>query len=384
MKRYIGSLLLAAVLAATGLVAQCGVAAAKLRQYYVAVDEIDWNYMPAGKDETMAMAPMRYGKFFATRGPHLIGSVYRKAIYREYTNATFKHLKPRRADDAYLGILGPVIHAEVGDVIHVVFRNNGTHPYSMHPHGVFYEKASEGSPYDDGIPDAKKGGDSVAPGKTFTYVWQVPERAGPGPADPSSIAWFYHSHAEDRKDVNAGLVGAIVVTRKGMARADGTPRDVDREFVALYLAFDESQSWFLDENVKRFTTDPGHVNLAELVQMDPEHHFDFFIGQGIGAQNFRFTVNGYQFSNGPMMVMKKGEHGRWYLLNLGEGLNFHTPHWHGNTVTVNGRRTDVIALSPADMLTADMVPDNPGIWLFHCHVADHMDAGMVAKYEVLP
>jgi hephaestin len=53
-------------------------------------------------------------------------------------------------------------------------------------------------------------------------------------------------------------------------------------------------------------------------------------------------------------------------------------------VTVNGRRTDVIALSAADMLTADMVPDNPGIWLFHCHVSDHMDAGMVAKYQVLP
>src|SRR5579862_352857 len=382
MKTTVWKFVLAAVVAALAM--RCGGATAALRQYYVAADEIDWNYMPAGKDETMAMAPMRYAAFYAKSGPHLIGSVYRKAVYREYTDATFAHLKPRLPDEAYLGILGPILHAEVGDVIHVVFRNNGTHPYSMHPHGVFYEKASEGSPYDDDVPDAQKGGDSVAPGKTFTYVWQVPERAGPGPADPSSIAWFYHSHAEDRKDVNAGLVGAIVVARKGMARPDGTPKDVDREFVALYMAFDESQSWFLDDNVKRFTTDPAHVNLLELTPVDPDHHFDFFVGDGIGAQNFRFTINGYQFSNGPMMVMKKGERVRWYLLNLGEGLNFHTPHWHGNTVTVNGRRTDVIALSPADMLTADMVPDNPGIWLFHCHVADHMDAGMVAKYEVLP
>jgi FtsP/CotA-like multicopper oxidase with cupredoxin domain len=36
------------------------------------------------------------------------------------------------------------------------------------------------------------------------------------------------------------------------------------------------------------------------------------------------------------------------------------------------------------MTTADMVPDDAGVWLFHCHVADHMDAGMSAFYQVLP
>ena len=45
---------------------------------------------------------------------------------------------------------------------------------------------------------------------------------------------------------------------------------------------------------------------------------------------------------------------------LGEGFNFHTPHWHGNTVLVNGQRTDIIALSPAQMVTADMVPQRSG------------------------
>jgi FtsP/CotA-like multicopper oxidase with cupredoxin domain len=28
------------------------------------------------------------------------------------------------------------------------------------------------------------------------------------------------------------------------------------------------------------------------------------------------------------------------------------------------------------------VPDAPGIWLYHCHISDHMLAGMVARYEV--
>jgi len=38
----------------------------------------------------------------------------------------------------------------------------------------------------------------------------------------------------------------------------------------------------------------------------------------------------------------------------------------------------------AQMETADMVPDNPGIWMFHCHIDDHMDAGMVTLYKVEP
>jgi FtsP/CotA-like multicopper oxidase with cupredoxin domain len=27
---------------------------------------------------------------------------------------------------------------------------------------------------------------------------------------------------------------------------------------------------------------------------------------------------------------------------------------------------------------------NAGIWLFHCHVNDHIDAGMLERYQVLP
>ncbi len=49
----------------------------------------------------------------------------------------------------------------------------------------------------------------------------------------------------------------------------------------------------------------------------------------------------------------------------------------------NGQRTDVIALSPAQMAVADMVPDNVGMWMYHCHVDDHMEAGMMAMYQVL-
>jgi hypothetical protein len=391
MKNLLSQIALAVLAAVLCLVAASDSSSARhagqIRQYYIAADELDWDYMPSGTDMMMGMPGMPatgYAKFFLQRGPHMIGHIYHKAIYREYTDATFKHLKPRSADQAYLGMLGPIIRAEVGDTIQITFKNNGTHPYSMHPHGVLYEKASEGALYNDGVADGDKGGDVVAPGHTYNYVWQVPERAGPGPSDPSSVVWLYHSHVNERKDVNSGLVGAIIVTRRGMARPDGTPKDVQREFVNLYMVFDESQSWFIDYNIKKFTSDPTHVDQTQVIQKDFENHFDFFIGQGTAIQNFRLTINGYQYANMPMMTMNKGQHVRWYLITLGEAFNFHTPHWHGNTVLVNGQRTDVVAISPAQMTTADMVPDDPGIWLFHCHVSDHMDGGMVARYQVNP
>ena len=58
------------------------------------------------------------------------------------------------------------------------------------------------------------------------------------------------------------------------------------------------------------------------------------------------------------------------------------PRVIGNTLLVAGQRTDVLAITSAQMVVADMVPDAPGIWLYHCHISDHMLAGMVARYEV--
>src|ERR1051325_9476987 len=169
--------------------------------HYVAADEVDWNYAPSGIDKMMGMDFMGYAKVVTEHGPHRIGTVYRKAIYREYTDGSFSTLKPQPAGSEYLGMLGPILRGEVGDTIRVVFKNNATHPFSMHPHGVFYKKDSEGASYADGTSGADRADDGVPPGQTHLYTWEVPERAGPGPQEPSSLVWLYHSHAMDLKDV---------------------------------------------------------------------------------------------------------------------------------------------------------------------------------------
>ena len=377
-------------LAVAGLVVCCttlavvssAIAEGKTRTYYIAVDEVEWNYMPMGIDGMTGKPFDHMSMMWAEKGKNRIGTTYHKALYHEYTDETFKTLKPRSADWEHLGLLGPVIHAEVGDTIQVFFKNNGKQAYSLHPHGVFYEKSSEGSYYNEGANDPTHNG-VVDPGGTHTYIWKVPERAGPGPNDPSSVVWLYHSHNYEPRDTDAGLIGAIVITKQGMARPDGTPKDVDREFVTAYFLIDENNSWYLTKNILDYTSDPKSVNKLDAAPADAEGNFSV-IGSGFVPANIRVTINGYLFANMPMMTMRKGEHVRWYLISLGNGFNFHTPHWHGNVVTVNGSRTDVVLLSPAQMVTADMVPDNVGIWMFHCHVSEHMQAGMMAMYKVLP
>lgn len=349
-----------------------------VRTYYIAADEVTWDYAPTGIDQITGKPFGMMESPYVVTSAHRIGRHYRKAIYREYTDTSFSTLKQRSSDDRYLGLLGPIIHAQVGDTIKVVFKNNATRPYSIHPHGVLYKKDSEGVSF-----RATSLGGAVPPGKTYTYTWEVPERAGPGPSDPSSVVWFYHSHVDDERDTESGLIGALIVTARGMARPDGTPKDVDRELVTLFDIFNENQSWYLQHNIDAYAPLVKDKIKLETIPVDDQGAFTF-TGSGFVDTNFKPTINGYLYGNGPVMTMKKGERVRWYVLSFGNGFNFHTPHWHGNTVLADNQRTDVLSLAPAQMTTVDMVPDNPGTWLYHCHVSDHMHAGMSALYEVDP
>ena len=360
-----------ALLAAAGLVAvtrptRTSASAGQTRTYYLAADPVDWDYAPSGKNELGAHFDADAGTFL-DHGDTRIGHVDRKSAYREYTDATFKTPKPRPKDWEHLGLLGPPIHAEVGDTVRVVFKNNTPFPASVHPHGLLYDKASEGADYEDGTTGADKADDAVPEGGTHTYTWEVPERAGPGPHDESSVLWSYHSHTDEIADTNAGLIGPLIVTRKGMARPDGSPKDVARETVTLFNIYDENLSPWLDWNIEHHTGKPKDV------KKDDEEFKE---------SNLKHSINGYLFGNLPGLDFKRGEHVRWYVMAAGTETGLHTPHWHGNTVVSMGMRMDMLELLPMSMKTADMVPDAPGQWMYHCHVNDHIAGGMAALYRV--
>ena len=143
--------------------------------YYIAADEVTWDYAPSGMDKTTGEPLGEAQAFWVESGPHKIGKVYKKALYREYTDSTFSTLKPRPPEWEHLGILGPLMRGAVGDTFRVVFRNNVHFAASMHPHGVFYEKDSEGAPTADGTSDADRADDAVPQGGTHTYIWPIPE-----------------------------------------------------------------------------------------------------------------------------------------------------------------------------------------------------------------
>ncbi|MFZ1009621.1 MAG: multicopper oxidase domain-containing protein [Candidatus Sulfotelmatobacter sp.] len=299
---------------------------AATRHYYIAAEDVTWNYAPSGMD-LLTATPVRQ--------PWSLKLQWPKTRFIEYTDETFTTTKPQ---PDWLGILGPVIRAEVGDEIVVEFLNRGHVAHDMHPHGLRYDKNNEGSFY---IPVGR--GDRVAPGHRFTYHWFANATSGPGPGQPSSIVWWYHAHVDPALEINSGLLGPIIVTAKGKANPDGSPKDVDREFVASFMIFDQ------------------------------------MAGKPAGLF---YSINGFIFGNLPGLFMKQGDRVRWHLLGMGNEIDVHTPHWHGETVTDAGKNADVIELLPGSMKTVDMVADNPGTWMFHCHVEDHMEAGMMAVYTI--
>ena len=314
------------------------------REYYIAAEDVVWDYAPSGQSLVHCMdqeAPCDIPE------PWTNSHTFDKTRYIEYTDASFTIPKPQ---PEWLGVLGPIIRAEVGDQVIVHFCNrSNTGSYGMHPHGFRYSKDNEGAHYSGSNSGQPPGtGAQVASGACYDYRWLADKDSGPAKGDPTSKVWWYHSHIDEPAETNLGLLGPIIITKEGKARTDGSPVDVDREFVTAFFIFDELEG-----------EEPGLMH----------------------------SINGYLFGNLKGLIAKNGESVRWHVLGMGNEVDLHTPHWHGKTVTVgahdNAVRTDVVNLLPATMITADMKADNPGEWLFHCHVADHIAGGMVTTYQIL-
>ena len=65
----------------------------------------------------------------------------------QYTDATFSTRRARDEAEEHLGMLGPLLMAEVGETVEVRVRNMADRPYSFLPHGVTFTKGSEGFVY---------------------------------------------------------------------------------------------------------------------------------------------------------------------------------------------------------------------------------------------
>lgn len=298
------------------------------RFYYIQAEEVVWDYAPKRRNvcDNSKFGPDE--RIFTETGipilsetgnitGYTIGSTYMKTRYVQYTDATFTARVERDEHSAHLGLMGPVIRARVGEEIVIHFRNNGSEPVSLHPHGVRYDKASEGAPYNDGTPNSLKKDDIVEFGETYVYHWLAVERAGPGPGERKAVKmWMYHGHQNEILDTYTGLFGVIVVVGKDANEYDNEtllPLDGSKEVFLYMSVMNEALNFHFRENIRKTR---GNEHLSE-------HELDLLIeNESFQESNLMHSINGYVYCNGPIVKIPPGRATRFYMYTLGSEGKF--------------------------------------------------------------
>ncbi|MCW3048032.1 MAG: hypothetical protein JWO74_2316 [Solirubrobacterales bacterium] len=251
-------------------------------------------------------------------------SVFRAFVFQEMTAGFAAPKGPAQMP-------GPTLFAEVGDTLVVHFRNGLEDRYdqalTIHPHGVRY------NPEYDGVylGDFTRSGGFIEPGEEFTYTWE---------ATPDSVgSWPYHDHGPNHTlNTFRGLFGSIVISAK-----DDRPPDV---LHTLFL----------------HALQPPVTGLERQFQ----------------------CINGRAYAgNTPTLTAKVGQDVALHVFGMDN--NFHDFHVHGHRwQDPGGAFVDTPSVGPDETVVARFIEDNPGRWLYHCHVFTHQDGGMAGWYLVEP
>lgn len=82
-------------------------------------------------------------------------------------------------------------------------------------HGTYYSPFVPGALYLDKTAVEDKVDDIVEPGQEYTYIWNLTFSFSPRKDDPSCLPFAYHSHINPDMEVNAGLLGLLLVCKPG-------------------------------------------------------------------------------------------------------------------------------------------------------------------------
>jgi manganese oxidase len=241
---------------------------------------------------------------------------------------------------------GPTLRANEGERLRIVFRNQGSHPHSMHFHGIHAARM-------DGVPGAGE----VLPGGEFVYEFD---------ALPFGCH-LYHCHSLPlRRHIHKGMYGAFIVDpdpvrhpeHAGVARSRvlGTPENKEwQEFVMVMNGFD---------------TD-------------------------LDGENEVYAVNtvAHHFSKHPIRV-DRNRPVRIYLVNILEFDPINSLHLHGNffdyydhgtTLTPTLRTVDTIMQCQAQRGILEFTYRNhePGLYMFHAHQSEFAELGWTGMFDVV-
>lgn len=240
---------------------------------------------------------------------------------------------------------GPTLRATEGDKIRVEFSNAGTHPHTMHFHGIHSARM-------DGVPGAGQ----IAPGEKFTYEF-IAEPFG---------CHLYHCHAFPlKRHIHKGLYGAFIVdpdprmhpehTEVAMSRVLGTEQNSHwQEFVMVMNGFDtnfddENEFYavnsiafaYQDDAIKIDKTRPVRVYLINVTEFDPVNSFHL--------------------------------HG-----------NFFDYYDHGTTLEPTLKTVDTVMQCQAQrgIIEFSFANHEPGRYMFHAHQSEFAELGWMAHFEV--
>jgi len=122
------------------------------------------------------------------------------------------------------------------------------------------------------------------------------------------------------------------------------------------------------------------------------------MGQNMGSMKDQmhsgkvWSINGKAATGHVMEPMLTLARGRSYVLSMANDTAWHHPiHLHGHSFRViarNGQPTryrewqDTVLMAPRERVEVAFVADNPGDWMFHCHILEHQAAGMMGVIRV--
>jgi FtsP/CotA-like multicopper oxidase with cupredoxin domain len=117
--------------------------------------------------------------------------------------------------------------------------------------------------------------------------------------------------------------------------------------------------------------------------------------RGMMGGRSMWAINGVAVAEDDMADMKPIltlARGKSYVLAIDNETAWHHPiHLHGHSfrvITRNGQRTkyqewrDTVLIPPRERAEIAFVADNPGDWMFHCHILDHQEGGMMSVIRV--
>jgi FtsP/CotA-like multicopper oxidase with cupredoxin domain len=240
---------------------------------------------------------------------------------------------------------GPTLRATEGERLRIVFQNNGSHPHSMHFHGIHSARM-------DGVP----GAGVIDPGAEFIYEFD---------ALPFGCH-LYHCHALPlKRHIHKGMYGAFIIdpdparhlehAAVARSRLLGTPENKEwQEFVMVMNGFDTN---FDNENETYAVNTIAHHFMKHPIRVDHRRSVRIYL------------VNILEFD----LINSFHLHG-----------NFFDYHDHGTTLTPTLKTVDTVMQCQAQRGILEFTYRNhePGAYMFHAHQSEFAELGWMGMFDV--